>query len=124
MRPTAPDPHNGTMEMNEYQKQATTTAIYPEAGSGSVGALSYLGLGLGEVGEVQGKIKKIIRDNGGVVDEVARLDIAKELGDVLWYVALLADEIDMSLHTVGVLNLNKLADRRDRDVLVGSGDER
>lgn len=110
------------MQMNEYQTQATATAIYP--GRGSALGLAYVGLGLGEAGEVQGKIKKILRDNGGEVTQEARLAIAKELGDVLWYVAMVAEELDFGLQHIARLNLAKLADRADRDVLGGSGDDR
>ena len=110
--------------MNDYQSAVAETAIYPESGTGSVLALAYVGLGLGEAGEIQGKIKKIIRDDGGQVTDATRIALAKELGDLLWYAARLASEISMPLETVAVMNLNKLADRRERGVLGGSGDER
>ena len=110
--------------MNEYQTQATATAIYPGAGTGSASALAYLGLGLGEAGEIQGKIKKILRDDSGEISQEKRLELAKELGDLLWYVALLADELDFGLQHVARLNLTKLASRADRGVLAGSGDNR
>ena len=112
------------MQMNEYQTQATATAIYPGAGTGSASALAYLGLGLGEAGEIQGKIKKILRDSGGEISAETRLALAKELGDLQWYVAMLARELGFSLHPIGRMNLAKLADRADRGVLGGSGDER
>ena len=110
------------MQMNEYQTQATATAIYP--GKGTALGLAYVGLGLGEAGEVQGKIKKILRDNGGEITQETRVAIAKELGDVLWYVAMVAEELDFGLQHIARLNLAKLADRADRGVLGGSGDER
>ena len=68
---------------NNYQDDIAPVAIYPEAGTGSVMALAYVALGLGEAGEIQGKIKKVIRDNGGVVTDETRLEIAKEVGDLL-----------------------------------------
>ena len=110
------------MDFNEYQRRAGETAIYP--GKGTVMGLAYVGLGLGEAGEVQGKIKKILRDNGGVIDDVGRIMIMKELGDVLWYASQIADELNIDLTAVAEFNLNKLADRAERGVLQGSGDDR
>lgn len=112
------------MQMNEYQERAASTAVYPGHGTGSALAVAYLGLGLGEAGEVQGKIKKILRDEGGIVTDAARIGILKELGDVQWYVAMLAAELGLALETIAEVNLDKLADRQRRDVLAGSGDER
>lgn len=112
------------MDFKDYQTKVAQTAIYPESGTGSMLALAYVGLGLGEAGEVQGKIKKIIRDSGGVVDDGHRVQIMKELGDVLWYVARAASELSLDLDAVAEANIHKLADRRERGVLTGSGDER
>lgn len=112
------------LDLGTYQARVAETAIYPGAGTGSPLALAYLGLGLGEAGEVQGKIKKIIRDDGGVLTEAARINIAKEMGDLLWYVARLSSEISMPLEVIAQMNLNKLADRRERGTLGGSGDDR
>jgi len=110
------------MQMNEYQTLSSGTAVYP--GKGETWGLAYCALGLGEAGEVQGKVKKILRDNGGVVSPEVKLAIAKELGDLLWYVAQTASEIDFRLGDVARMNLAKLADRADRGVLGGSGDDR
>lgn len=110
------------MDFNEYQASAAETAIYP--GKGSLMGLLYVGLGLGEAGEVQGKIKKILRDNGGVIDDGFRAMVMKELGDVLWYVSQTCEELDLLLDDVAYANLNKLADRRERGVLTGNGDDR
>mgnify|MGYP002629502421 CR=1 FL=1 len=100
---------------NEYQQFAKTTAIYPPEE-----ALTYTALGLAsEAGEVAGKIKKYIRD--GVKDDDAIID---ELGDVLWYLAVLAEELDVDLSIVAQRNTEKLIDRRDRNKLSGSGDKR
>lgn len=110
------------MNFKDYQTKAAETAIYP--GKGSVLGLLYVGLGLGEAGEVQGKIKKILRDNDGVVDDGFRAMVMKELGDVLWYVSQICEELDLDLDAVALANLNKLADRRERGVLKGSGDDR
>lgn len=112
------------MKLNDYQVGTDRTAKYPNAGEGDIVALAYVGLGLGEAGEIQGKIKKIMRDDGGRVTEASRIAIAKEAGDLLWYVARLAREIDMSLENVAKMNLDKLADRLERGVIGGSGDDR
>lgn len=113
------------LTFNGYQQQARTTAIYPDAGTGSVGALTYVALGLaGEAGEVANKIKKILRDSGGDVTPEHREIIGKELGDVLWYAAMLAREIHVPLDIVAGANLEKLFARKDAGTLGGSGDDR
>lgn len=112
------------MDINEYQKDAFNTAIYPNAGTGVWEALSYCGLGLGEAGEIQGKIKKVLRDEGGLLTDKAKREIAKEMGDLLWYVACLATEMGYSLEDIATGNIAKLADREERGVLKGSGDNR
>lgn len=108
----------------DYQLATRDTAIYPGAQGGSVEAITYLGLGLGEAGEVQGKIKKVLRDDGGKISDEKREAILAELGDVLWYVTRLADELGSSLHHIAYSNAIKLQGRKDRGVLGGSGDER
>lgn len=114
------------LTFDEYQQRAETTAIYP--GKGELGGLLYVGLGLGESGEVQGKIKKLYRDLDIVynkdIPEDKREAIIAELGDLLWYVANMATELGYSLEDVAINNLNKLADRKKRNVLGGSGDYR
>jgi NTP pyrophosphatase (non-canonical NTP hydrolase) len=110
------------MDIRDYQERAAATAIYP--GRGTVMGLAYVGLGLGEAGEVQGKIKKVLRDDDGVLTDAARIAIAKEAGDLLWYAAMIAEEIGIDLDTIARMNLAKLGDRAARDVLGGSGDER
>lgn len=112
------------MDLDTYQIQAGRTAVYPEAGTGSVGAVTYLALGLGEAGEVQGKVKKILRDDDGVITDEKRIQILDEIGDLLWYAALLSDELGARLSDVAGRNLDKLAGRQRRGVLGGSGDTR
>ena len=109
------------MKFSEYQQAAAETAIYPDAGTGSPAALSYLGLGLGEAGEIQGKIKKILRDGD---TELARHQIGFEVGDLLWYAAMLARELGFDLDAIAKANLYKLTSRKQRGVLGGSGDDR
>ena len=109
-----------------YQRESATTAVYPGAGDqGSVEGLSYTTLGLaGEAGEIANKVKKILRDSGGEITVDHRLDLAGELGDVLWYMAAMARQLGVSLADVAMSNRNKLADRQRRGTLQGSGDKR
>ena len=111
-------------ELEGVTREVAETAIYPESGTGSALALAYVALGLGEAGEVQGKIKKILRDDNGVLTKEKRDAIGKELGDLLWYVARTASEISMLLDDVAEINIHKLKDRAERGVLGGSGDNR
>lgn len=109
------------MDFNEYQKLSRKTAVYPNSGSNYI----YPTLGLsGEAGEVAEKIKKVIRDEGGVISEAKKKEIEKELGDVLWYVSQIASELNLSLDGVASLNIEKLYSRMERKVLAGSGDNR
>jgi NTP pyrophosphatase (non-canonical NTP hydrolase) len=108
------------MELSEYQRLSRRTAEYPRDAW-----LSYPALGLaGEAGEVAEHAKKVIRDDGGAVTEERRGALKKELGDVLWYVAQLASELELELDDVAETNLDKLLSRQRRGVLSGSGDER
>lgn len=98
---------------DEYQNKAKETAIFPKKD-----ALPYLALGLvSEAGEVASKVKKLIRDG-------TESDIASEVGDVLWYCAMLASEMNVSLGKTMEKNLEKLNDRKKRGALQGSGDTR
>ena len=109
------------MEMNSYQDAARKTAAYPDVGSNPI----YPTLGLtGEAGEVADKVKKVIRDRGGVFDADTREAIKLELGDVLWYVAQLASELGYELNEVADANLQKLSSRAARGRIGGSGDQR
>lgn len=111
------------IDMDEYQEFAQETAIYPNRGE--VGGLLYAALGLaGEAGEVANKVKKILRDDNGVLTEERRNAILKEVGGVQWYVAAVATELKASLADVAAQNVSILADRAERGVLTGSGDER
>lgn len=87
--------------------------------------MAYPALGLaGEAGEVAEHAKKAIRDDAGVVTEERRRAMAKELGDVLWYVSQLASELGLELEDIARANLEKLLSRQRRGALSGSGDER
>lgn len=108
-----------------YEHAAAKTAIYPDAGYGTMTALAYVTLGLtNEAGEVAGKLKKVLRDGGGTLTEDARAVIAGEVADVLWYVAMAARELGTTLEALATENAAKLADRSERGVLGGSGDNR
>jgi NTP pyrophosphatase (non-canonical NTP hydrolase) len=116
--------------LNKYQRDASQTAIYP--GSGTHAGVNYAILGLiGEAGEIANKFKKYYRDNSTISlgPNNNRLDTIKqylraELGDVLWYVAILAAELDTDLSEIAKENISKLADRHERNAISGSGDYR
>lgn len=104
------------MNFKEYQEKATTTAIYPDDKK-----LVYPLLGLnGEIGEVCEKVKKHYRD-GIALD---KSDLTKELGDVLWYLAITARDLGIEFQDVAEVNIKKLADRKKRSKIQGSGDNR
>lgn len=116
------------MKLNEYQSGALTTAKYP-----SEFAILYPALGLnGEAGEVADKVKKVIRDlditrneEGAIIIPDDRKESIKlELGDVLWYIATLSNDLGLSLEEVAKANLEKLASRMERGKISGSGDNR
>lgn len=119
--PRHPRTHTiAAMELSEYQRLSRRTAEYPREAW-----LAYPALGLaGEAGEVAEHAKKAIRDDGGQVSDKRRGEMAKELGDVLWYVAQLASELGLDLDQIAQGNLDKLLSRQRRGVLSGSGDER
>lgn len=108
------------MSFDEYQRTAQLTAIYLERFR-----VVYPALGLAsEAGEVAGKIKKVLRDQGGDFDAAPIEALKDELGDVLWYLAVLAADLGLSLDEIAAQNLDKLASRRDRGRLGGEGDSR
>ena len=104
-----------------YEAQAGETAIFPKEK-----ALEYLALGLtSEAGEVAGKVKKLIRDGEDVEGfEMKKLAISSEIGDVLWYCAMMAKEVGVPLASIMQENLDKLHSRKERGTLSGSGDDR
>lgn len=108
------------MNFDEYQKAAVSTAIYPKAQ-----AVVYPILGLtNESGEVAGKLKKIFRDGNGEFTQEARQNLADELGDVLWYIAATARDLEITMNEIAERNIAKLQDRKVRGVIGGSGDNR
>src|SRR5690554_2406168 len=110
-----------SLDFDEYQTAAATTADYARMGRNP----NYPALGLAsEAGEVCEHIKKIERNNAGIITRKRRHALKKEIGDVLWYIATLCTELDLSMADVAQGNLDKLADRHARGVIHGSGDER
>jgi NTP pyrophosphatase (non-canonical NTP hydrolase) len=108
-------------DFNRFQQDAVRTAVYPDLGRN----LYYPSLGLAsEAGEVCGKIKKIMRDKNGVATKTDTEAISSELGDVLWYVAMIAYELNVPLDSIAEDVLRKLEDRKKRGVIQGSGDTR
>jgi NTP pyrophosphatase (non-canonical NTP hydrolase) len=106
------------MNINTYQQHASETAIYKDK-------LIYPTLGLaGEAGEIANKVKKILRDNSGNLQESVREDLICELGDVLWYIAALATDLNVELSEVANKNIEKLNSRKNRGTIGGSGDNR
>ncbi len=114
----------GTVKsFEEYHTKTDATAIYDRGDA--IRELSYLSLGLnGEAGEVADKVKKVIRDDGGNLSSEHKDALAKELGDVLWYLTQLSRAIGTSLEAVATMNIKKLAERKKGNTLRGSGDDR
>ena len=113
------------MDFSTYQKKARKTATYPDVGNNFI----YPTLGVaGESGEVVEKIKKLIRNDGitsaNAIRDDKRLELQKEIGDVLWYLAQLCTELGITLEDAAVHNLEKLSSRKDRGVLHSEGDNR
>ena len=110
------------MNFNDYQKQALKTIISTDD---ELKDRLHWVLGInGEAGEIAEKAKKIIRDKQGVMNDQDREDFGKEIGDVLWYLAVFANHLGLSLEDVAQTNLEKLASRQKRGKLTGSGDNR
>ena len=108
------------MTLSSYQKAAAGTAIYE-----TQHAIIYPALGLaGEAGEVANKVKKLVRDGPDKRPETWREDIASEIGDVLWYLSNLANDIGYNLDEIADINIEKLTSRKNRDKIKGSGDNR
>jgi NTP pyrophosphatase (non-canonical NTP hydrolase) len=109
------------MEFTTYQSKSRKTAKYPSIGHPVI----YPTLGLtNEAGEVAGKIKKIFRDKNGVIGEAELEALKSELGDVLWYLAQVCTELDLSLDEVAEHNIEKLYSRLERGTIRGDGDNR
>ena len=107
-------------DLDMYQQVAKTTAIYPREQ-----AIIYPTLGLtGEAGEVANKVKKIIRDGSNKDNDNLVSEIKAEIGDCLWYIAVLADDFNIKLSDIASTNIEKLANRQKKGTIHGSGDTR
>ncbi|WPM05587.1 nucleoside triphosphate pyrophosphohydrolase family protein [Borreliella sinica] len=109
------------MELNEYQKKAKRTAKYINKKEELI--LTTLGLA-GETGEVVEKIKKLGRDKNYIIDDEYLISIKKELGDVLWYLSNLSNNLGITLEDVALTNLKKIQKRHENGTINGEGDDR
>ena len=108
------------MNLKNYQGIIAETAVFPK----EIGLL-YCGLGLcGEAGEVAEKVKKLYRDSDGVITEEFKQALAKEMGDVIWYLTAMAEIIGISMEEILQINYDKLMARKATSTLHGSGDDR
>ncbi len=113
------------MNFDEYQKLALRTAYTDPKYEGTNMDRTIWVMGVaGEAGEIVEKWKKIVAYNGGKISGEDLADLKKELGDVIWYVAVLADSLGLSFEEIMKLNVEKLADRQKRGVIKGKGDNR
>lgn len=110
------------MTFDEYQKQALTTAhnTHEPLMEKTIWAMGVAG----EAGEVVEKWKKIVAYKGGEISKEDRAELSKELGDVVWYIAVFAHSLGLSLETVMDQNVEKLKSRKARGVITGKGDNR
>ena len=109
------------MNFKDYQTKSRKTAGYPAIGHPVI----YPVLGLAnEAGEVAGKVKKVFRDKEGKISDETREALKAELGDVLWYLAQVATELDLSLDEIAEHNIEKLYSRLERGKIRGDGDNR
>jgi NTP pyrophosphatase (non-canonical NTP hydrolase) len=107
------------MTLNEYQERAIKEAFYEKDD------VVYNALGItGEAGEIADHVKKMLRDDNGVLTDQRKESLKKELGDVLWYIANMARRLDLTLDEVAEANIKKIVDRKSRGVQHGSGDNR
>lgn len=104
------------LNFEEYDEFVKSMKVYPEQY-----AIVYPTLGLaGEAGEIANKVKKWLRGDG----ELDRKDLAKELGDCLWYLTSTADDLGYTLQEIAEKNIEKLTKRRENGTIKGSGDTR
>lgn len=121
--PMSDEPKGLSMEFKDYENGVAETAVYPA--SGEFGGLLYTVIALcGETGEVANKVKKVIRDDHGILLPNIQAQLVDELGDVLWYVARMAAELNVSLEDVAQANLTKIRRRLAEKKIHGSGDNR
>ncbi len=127
---------NGDVALREYAEMVHGAAIYREGVDALLDSSSrediakmlkifYAATGLaGEAGEVANKVKKILRDNGGKIDDEVRQKVLGELGGVAWYLNATAEEFDLRIEDVLNYNYDQITDRQARNVIKGDGDDR
>ena len=104
------------MTVQQYDEFVLSMKVYPEQH-----AIVYPALGIaGEGGEIAEKVKKWLRGDR----ELDKTEVAKELGDVCWYIASMADDLGFTLEQVIQMNVEKLTSRKERGVQKGDGDNR
>ena len=110
------------MTFDEYQKRALTTAhnTYEPLMERTIWAMGVAG----EAGEVVEKWKKIVAYKGGKPTQEELDELAKELGDVVWYIAVMAHSLGYSFDDIMARNVEKLKSRKARGVIKGKGDNR
>ena len=111
------------MTFDEYQKLALTTAKKSHDDPLLQNSIWVMGIA-GEAGEIVEKWKKAVAYRGGKFSEAEHQDFIKEFGDVVWYIAVLADSLGLTFEEIMQLNVKKLADRNKRGVIKGAGDNR
>lgn len=125
------------VKLDDYQEAAIRYDTYPDFLNGMMkyskdgimigtepGLMEKV-LGLpGEAGEAADKFKKVLRDKNGIISSHDREEIVKELGDVLWYLAMIAEYLEVPLSEVANMNLEKLESRLERNKIHGNGDNR
>jgi len=110
---------------NDYQKQAITTAYTDPKHADTLMEQTIWAMGIaGEAGEVIEKWKKIVAYREGKITQEDKAELAKELGDVIWYIAVLANSLGLSLDDIMQRNPDKLASRQERGAIKGHGDNR
>ncbi len=110
------------MDFNTYQKKALKTALY--SGDKFTDLTHWILGTVEEAGEVAARFKRIIRDQDSKMTAANKREIAGEIGDVLWHLAVLSQELDIPFDQVAEQNLAKLADRHKRGKIKGKGDHR
>jgi len=112
--------------LKEYQHRAQQTCVVPaDRPLGDVAGTAYPMLGLvEEIGEIAGKLKRVVREGGGIITPEVRADLTREIGDALWYLGRLSGILGISLQVAAEENLKKVEDRFARGVVKGEGDNR
>ncbi len=109
------------LTFNDYQ---SITGVHAKPPTGAPELLMRVAELCEEAGEVGGNVKRVYRDDGGIVSDDRRTKIAKELGDTLWYIARIAKLLGYTLEEIAQMNVDKLQGRADRGTLCGQGDAR